>query len=298
MASSPVVVRAHGEVRGTQTFVQVMAAVWRRPGLVGLEVTWRWIFSGLAWAALWPWAKPQPPLSGRDWNDFGSALWNGRFGFDWKPVLIALAVLLAAWSVAAAGMGRRMVVRRLEPSLRASVMSSIQLAFLRSIGFATVAGLWVAAGHWLMVRCVWQPLAARAEPEYVAGFVGLLLTTLLLFVVWALVSWPLRLAPLLAAAGEPRPLRAAWTFPLRGKLIEINLVMGIVKIALIVLAMVFSATPLPFESYTSDAFLDCWWVGLAVLYLLASDYFHVVRTAAYLAMWRATREASDGQIFS
>jgi len=34
---------------------------------------------------------------------------------------------------------------------------------------------------------------------------------------------------------------------LTGKLVEINLVMGIVKLALIVLAMVLSAAPLPFS---------------------------------------------------
>ncbi len=70
-----------------------------------------------------------------------------------------------------------------------------------------------------------------------------------------------------------------------GKLVEINLVMGIVKIALIVLAMVFSATPLPFESVTTPEFLMWWWAGVTVLYLLASDFFHVARQVAYLQLW-------------
>ena len=63
--------------------------------------------------------------------------------------------------------------------------------------------------------------------------------------------------------------------------------MGIVKVALLVLALVFSACPLPFESVeiadVSDAW---WWSGVGVLYLVASDYFHVVRAAAYDALYR------------
>ena len=73
----------------------------------------------------------------------------------------------------------------------------------------------------------------------------------------------------------------------KGKLVEINLVMGIVKIALIVLAMVFSATPLPFESMTTPEFLMVWWAGVTVLYLVASDFFHVARLVGYLELWRA-----------
>ena len=79
-------------------------------------------------------------------------------------------------------------------------------------------------------------------------------------------------------------LRAATDGAAAGKLFEINLVMGIVKIALVVLAMVFSATPLPFETYATQTFLLGWWAGVTVLYLLASDFFHVVRAAAYLAV--------------
>jgi hypothetical protein len=78
---------------------------------------------------------------------------------------------------------------------------------------------------------------------------------------------------------------------LRPKLIEVNLVMGIVKVALIVLAMVFSACPLPFENVESQTFLTWWWIGVAVLYLVASDYFHVVRVSAYDALYRLHESA-------
>ena len=57
-------------------------------------------------------------------------------------------------------------------------------------------------------------------------------------------------------------------------------------ITTIVLALVFSSTPLPFESYTTTGFLEFWWAGVVLLYLLFSDYFHVVRTAVSLALCR------------
>ena len=34
---------AKAPVRGTQSFVGVMTAVWRRPSLAGLEIAWRWL---------------------------------------------------------------------------------------------------------------------------------------------------------------------------------------------------------------------------------------------------------------
>jgi hypothetical protein len=72
----------------------------------------------------------------------------------------------------------------------------------------------------------------------------------------------------------------------RMKLVEINLVLGIVKIMLIVLAMVFSACPLPFESVETQGFLAWWWAGVVLLYLVASDFFHVARLVGYLELWR------------
>ncbi|GAC1356130.1 MAG: hypothetical protein NVSMB3_02100 [Acidobacteriaceae bacterium] len=118
-----------------------------------------------------------------------------------------------------------------------------------------------------------------------------------LFSAWAVVSWALSIAPLLAMLrdlGTVGSLRAAFRLgPLKSKLVEVNLVMGIVKIALIVLAMVFSATPLPFESVTTPAFLRGWWMGVAVIYFLGSDYFHVARLVAYLELWRVYEQGEE-----
>jgi len=118
----------------------------------------------------------------------------------------------------------------------------------------------------------------------------MIVATLGLFTAWAVASWVLAVAPLIAMlrdAGIVASLRAELRLgALKSKLIEVNLVLGIVKIGLIVLAMVFSATPLPFESVATPEFLRQWSAGVVVSYLVASDLFHVVRLRAYLELWR------------
>ena len=52
---------------------------------------------------------------------------------------------------------------------------------------------------------------------------------------------------------------------------KINLVMGIVKLALIVLAMVFSAAPLPFSDQLGSDAMHVVLLGAALFYLVASD---------------------------
>ena len=47
------VVGAAGVVRGTQSFVHVLATCWRRPSLTALEVAWRWGFGIPALLLVW-----------------------------------------------------------------------------------------------------------------------------------------------------------------------------------------------------------------------------------------------------
>jgi hypothetical protein len=70
---------------------------------------------------------------------------------------------------------------------------------------------------------------------------------------------------------------------------EINLVMGIVSLALIVLAMVFSAAPLPFSDQLGTDTLHVVWLAATVFYLVASDYFQVVRLKSFLEFWKMFR---------
>jgi hypothetical protein len=88
-----------------------------------------------------------------------------------------------------------------------------------------------------------------------------------------------------SALGQSLRLGKAFT----GKLVEINLVMGIVNLALIVLALVLSAAPLPFSDQLGTDALH-WIDALAVVfYLVASDYFQVVRLKGFVEFWKMFR---------
>lgn len=285
--------RRNAPVRGTQSFVGVMAAAWKRPSLTGLELAWRWSFGLIAAAVIWFFAHDAVMIWAMKVHDIAPILARGglvaRGTSDVLGQLWPLVCGIAAWSVFA-GVGRGQVLGRWDPSLRMRRGTLIVLALLRAYLFAAIVVLWFTLLVAIASRCIWTPMARGLEPSYVPGFAMAVTTTLLLFVFWATVSWILRIAPVLAMSrgwGVIDSLRAATRIgPLKSKLIEINLVMGIVKVALLVLALVFSACPLPFESVESQTFLMWWWIGVGVLYLVASDYFHVVRAAAYDALYR------------
>lgn len=289
-------------MRGTQSFVGVMAAVWKRPSLTGLELVWRWSFGLIAAGLIWFFAHDAVMIWALKVDDIGPILLRGglvaRGTSDVLAQFWPLLGGIAAWSVFA-GVGRGKVVRRWDPALRLMRGTAIVLAMLRATAFATLVVLWFTLLVRIASNCVWSPMDRGLEPSYVPGFALAVTTTLLVFVLWAAVSWILRVAPVLAMSrglGVVESLRAAVRLgPLKSKLIEVNLVMGIVKVALLVLLLVFSACPLPFESVETQTFLAWWWSGVGVLYLVASDYFHVVRAAAYDALYRI-HEASPSDI--
>jgi len=75
---------------------------------------------------------------------------------------------------------------------------------------------------------------------------------------------------------------------------EVGLVLAIVKIMLIVLDMVLSAAPLPFADEFGPDALHVLYVLVVILFLMANDYFHVVRLRSYVALWRHYRELRFG----
>jgi hypothetical protein len=211
------------------------------------------------------------------------------FAAAW-PAVHWLAVEAAVFWLVVAALGRTIVLRKLDQTLKAATWSMLILGTLRAVVLGLVWAVWIWGVWWSAQHEITGPAAVGAEPN-VVGFCGFVICgTLGLYVAWGAASWPLQLAPLLAmryGLGPLASLRGALRAgPVRGKLMEINLVMNIVKLALIVLAMVFSASPLPFTSVATQGFLACWWSGVLLLYFAMSDYFHVVRAAAYLALWR------------
>jgi len=304
-------------VRGTQSFVHTLSACWQRPVLTGFEVLWRWAYGV---PALWLiGSRAKTILAAHTAGTFelsrlglDHALLSdpvgaltadpmGAVGKGTQAIALLLPdvvhaamwmapVLLLAWVVVSA-FGRTAVLRRVDGRLVARPGTLMLLQAIRMAALAGTLGLWWAAIQATARVAVTEPIVAGQEPNLVLYCALAIVSTLGLFTLWAAVSWVFSVAPLLAmlrGLGAVASLRAAFRLgPLKAKLVEINLVMGIVKIALIVLAMVFSASPLPFETVATEDFLLWWWVGVTVLYLVGSDFFHVVRLVAYLDLWRA-----------
>ena len=183
------------------------------------------------------------------------------------------------------------MLRGVDGRLRGRVGTLMLLGALRTLALVACFGVWFWGLRRIAAATVIGPIAAGEEPSLVAYCSLVIVLSLGLFTLWAMASWALSVAPLLAmlrGLGPGASLRAAFRLgPLKGKLVEINLVLGIVKIMLLVLLMVFSATPLPFESVTTPTFLAWWWAGVTVIYLIGSDFFHVARMVAYLRLWQA-----------
>ena len=275
---------------------------------MAVEVLWRWLFgipllAVLAWQGLRIWNQTAAELRATGIFDFSLQFpMNGALAIAESyqvlcgPVVHAAAWILpfvmVVWAVAA-GVGRNAVLRRYDPRLPWHPAVSVTLQLLRIVALCACFAVWFKAVQW---AANFSLAGASATTDYGQGEPNLVLYCALtivislgIFTVWGLLSWVFSIAPLLAVL-EGRGVRASLVRsmrlgPLRGKLMEINLVMGIVKIALIVLAMVFSATPLPFADVVSGAGLYTWWAVVTVLYLVASDFFQVARVAAFVELW-------------
>jgi hypothetical protein len=290
-------------VRGTQTLVDQMGWVYRRPLLSSLEILWRWavgipivllcqnqvnhIFSVLS-----------PDSAG--WNSVdGDNPWVAVrqldvIGGKYEPLVVTafhwlLPLSIVAWIVVS-GLGRNLVLKRLEPEARFRPFTLIALQAVWVALLTAVVWLWWQCMRWVAVTHIERP----AEPDLVGFAIWLIFLSLGFFSLWALVSWPAAVAPVLAVKENRGPLSALLASLQLGKtftnqLMEIGLVMGIVKLALIVLTMVFSAAPLPFSDQLGPAALQAVSRAAIVFFFVSSDYFHVVRLKALVEFWRTYR---------
>jgi hypothetical protein len=291
-------------VRGTQSFVHTLGACWKRPSLTALEVLWRWSFGIpalvlLSYQALGVWRHAQVGTTALRQmsllDPMSAAATLAQVGTQLLPPALRVAewlapLLLVVWIVVSS-FGRVLVLRRFDARLYARPGTLMLLQAARMAALMVSFALWFASMRAATEVAVKLPIAADHEPNLVLYCAMVIVATLGMFTLWAVVSWVFSVAPLLAMRdnlGAAASLAAAFRVgQLRSKLIEINLVMGIVKIALIVLAMVFSASPLPFESVATPQFMAWWYAGVTVLYLVASDFFHVARLVAYLELWKS-----------
>ena len=250
-------------MRGTQSLLQIQAQCWRRPGLIARELAWRWGFGipallllsicgrlllGILFAAhtgIEDFSLQQPVAAAQIIRaSYGAIL----------PGALALArwlvpLLMVGWAVAS-GVGRTFVLRALVPDGHLRTASLCALQLLRIAALAVTILIWFTMVRWAALRDVIH-VPAGGEPNMVGFAAWLICLSLGSFVMWAVWSWVLSIASvLIALEGRSLPSALAASVrlgPLTMKLVEVNLVLGIVKLALIVLAMVFSAVPLPFE---------------------------------------------------
>jgi hypothetical protein len=229
-----------------------------------------------------------------------------------NAVLLWLAPTSALAWVVVSGLGRSFVLKRMIDSdrdketgtgertqawtgrtalqsFRPLAMIALQTVWLT--GFALACWCWLRAMQWVGATHI----PPNAEPDLIGYSIWLIVLSLTFFTVWALTSWALSVAPLLLLLEERSVLSALSQAlrmgrPMTAKLIEINLVMGIVNLALIVVAMVLSAAPLPFGDQLGPDALHLVWGAAIIFYFVASDYFQVVRLKSFHEMWKVFRD--------
>jgi len=301
-------------LRGTQSLVGQMGWIWAHPLITAIEIGWRWVFGipflAVCWmeaqrvfAALPPEAAGVNAINAQ--NPWQAALQLARVWELYQPHVNAslrwLTPAAAVVWILVSGVGRGLVLKRLDPELAARLgmrpfaMMALQAGWLAVLGAVWLGWLrsmaWVSATH----------ITMGGEPDLVGYAFWAVFLSLGFFTAWALVSWPLTIAPVvmllegrsaIAALGQSLRLGKVFT----GKLVEINLVMGIVNLALIVLAMVLSAAPLPFSDELGADALHAITALAVVFYLVASDYFQVVRLKGFVEFWKMFRGGETGSL--
>ena len=306
------------KLRATQSLVSHMGFVWSHPSLTMIEVAWRWLF-GLPFLMI-VWGQAQqiltriPPSSvGLDRLDSQNPWLSSAILADalsrYEPSVVALLhwllpVGVVGWAIVS-GVGRSLVLARIE-ALDSNAERRRSSPFRNLAGYVALQGLWMLAllaCLWLWYRAVgWASathITSGTQPDLVGYLCWLIFFSLSIYVLWALVSWTLAVAPLLLFfEGDVRfgaSFRAfAGSFRLgkrlSSKLMEVSLVLAIVKIMLIVLDMVFSAAPLPFSDEFGQDALHIIYIFVFIGFLLGNDYFHVVRLRSFRELCRHHRK--------
>jgi hypothetical protein len=274
-----------------------MGAVIRRPWLTVIELGWRWLVGIPVLVLLCRRAQEilaQYPLesSGAGSIDFTNP-WlaaqqlNAAFGYYLPHVTNAMRSLLPAWAIAwivVSALGRNLLLMRIEPRLRFRPFTIMALHAAWVVLFGLVVYAWFRSMAWVSATHV----SGLSEPDLVGYFMWAIFLALGFYMLWAMVNWTVAVAPLIALLEGRSALSALGQSlrlgrPFTSKLVEINLVMGIVKIALAVVAMVFSAAPLPFSDELGPDAMHVVVAASLVFFLVATDYFQVVRVPVSLS---------------
>jgi hypothetical protein len=294
-------------LRGTQSLVAYMGWVIARPSLTAIEVGWRWVFGIPLLLVCWKQGLQilaACPLESSGFNSLDAqnpwvaAVQLGSVFAYYQPHVLAVLHWLApmaalAW-VVISGLGRNLVLKRLHPGLPFRPVETIALQAAWLALLAAIFWIWFRSMEWVEATHI----GTSGDPDLVGFAIWAIVLSLAFFTAWALVSWSLEIAPLLMLLEGRSALSSLGTSLKLGRgftseLAEINLVMGIVKLALIVLAMVFSAAPLPFSDELGGSALHVVWAASTFFYLVANDYFQVVRLKAFQEFWRMFRGEAE-----
>jgi hypothetical protein len=280
----------------------------KHPLVVAAEVGWRWLFgvpflllcrSRLqhVFAVLTP---EDSGLSGIDpSNPWIAAGQLSRAVTKYDPLIAhelrwLVPIAAAAW-IMISGLGRSLVYRLLQPGLRFRPLAMMALQTVWLILFGSICWGWFRSVAWVAAT----HFPANSEPDLIGFSVWLIFLSLGFFTLWALVGWMVSVAPVLmlmeggsAVSALGKTTRLGKTFT--SELFEIGMVMGIVNLALMVVAMVFSAAPLPFSDQLGGDALHVVWAGAAVFYLIAHNYFQLVRLRCFLRFWQIFRGGEQG----
>lgn len=293
--------------RATQGFVANVTWAWRHPLVVLMEIGWRWLFGApLLWVC---WFAVQLVLSETQWqatgvqrvsanqlltDPMGAAAAIGAFAQMALPVLEQVAkwaapVFAVLW-VLLSSAGRTLVLRRMDPTMRGRWFTLCGLQTMRLLLSAAVAWVWWAGVQMMARVSIADPIARGGEPQMMLYTGGAIVITLGLFVLTGAMSWVFAAAPIVAMRKNTGVFGslgvAARAQGARGGMVEINLVLSVVKIMLIVLAMAFSAFPLPFTTIVTEQYVLIWSAIVGLWYFAASDFFHVTRLHAFSELLR------------
>jgi len=214
-------------------------------------------------------------------------------GETWTTVRWLVPVALLVW-VTVGAVGQNAVMKRMATKAKGHFAAVWWVRLWRAQRVFAFWCLWIELLGFGARVMITRPAASGAEPSAM-GFVAIAIVgSLVLFVLWAAVSWPTTLAQVIAVKqgwGFRASLVRAWSMKeVRAQLLEGNLVFCIVKLILVVLAMTFSACPLPFEQVATPAFMAVWTSVVLVWYCVMSDLFHVVRMGAYVSLYETDEE--------
>jgi hypothetical protein len=280
-----------------------MGWVFQRPLLTALEVLWRWLFGlpflFVCWMQVQKILSALPPASSGlstldPQNPWVAAVQLSNAWALYQPHVLELLrwllpVAAFAWVVVSA-LGRSLLFKHMEHALRFRPFAMIALLAAWLALFLFTCFCWLRSMQWVAAATI-TPVS---EPDLIGYSMGVIFLSLGFFTAWALASWAFSIAPLIMLLEDRSALSAlGQSFrlgkPMTAKLVEINLVMGIVKLALVVLAMVLSAAPLPFSDQLGPDALHVVWAAATIFFLVASDYFQVVRLKGHVEFWKMFR---------